>query len=137
VSIQRQFGQDWLVSVNYLGNNTFHLVTADELNPALFFGTGSCTLNGQTFADCGTTATNNQQRLLNLQNLGQYFGIVSQGAPFGTGSYNSLDLSVQKAPQQGHHCASELHLVALHQRRMERSAGEQLRVVGNARQPPV
>jgi hypothetical protein len=101
LSIQRQLGQDWLVSVNYLGNNTFHLVTADELNPALFFGTSSCTLNGQSFANCGTTLTNNQRRLLNLQNPGQYFGIVSQGAPFGTGSYNSLYLSVQKRLSRG------------------------------------
>ncbi|PWU09459.1 MAG: TonB-dependent receptor [Terriglobia bacterium] len=103
VSIQRQLGQDWLVSVNYLGNNTFHLVTGDQLNPAIFLGAGSCTIAGQTIANCGTTATNNNRRRLNLQNpaLGGGYGIVSQGAPYGTGSYNSLFLSVQKRLSKG------------------------------------
>ncbi|HSR06155.1 MAG TPA: TonB-dependent receptor [Bryobacteraceae bacterium] len=101
-SIQRQLGKDWLVTANYLGNNTFHLVTADELNPAVFMGTGACIINGVHFANCGTTATNNQRRPLNFQDPSHgLFGIVSQGSPSGTGSYNSLFLSAQKRLSQG------------------------------------
>jgi hypothetical protein len=103
LSIQRQIGTDWLLTANYLGNNTFHLVTADELNPSLFLGTGACVINGTRFANCGTTATNNQRRALNFINpaQGRLYGIVSYGAPYGTGSYNALYLSVQKRFSRG------------------------------------
>jgi len=102
LSIQRQMGKDWLVTANYLGNNTFHLVTADQLNPAVFMGTGACIISGQSFANCGTTATNNQRRPLNAANpTAAQFGIVSEGAPNGTGSYNSLYLSAQKRLSAG------------------------------------
>ena len=91
LSIQRQVGHDWLVSANYLGNNTFHLVTEDQLNPALYVGPTS------------TLANTNQRRPLYLQNpsQGQYYGIISQGAPYGTGSYNALFFSVQKRMSHG------------------------------------
>ncbi|HEV3331030.1 MAG TPA: TonB-dependent receptor [Bryobacteraceae bacterium] len=91
LSIQRQVGHDWLVSANYLGNNTFHLVTEDQLNPALYLGSSS------------TLGNTNQRRPLYLQNKaqGQYYGIISQGAPFGTGSYNALYLSLQKRLSYG------------------------------------
>ena len=101
-SIQRQVGKDWLLTANYLGNNTFHLVTADELNPAVFMGAGACTINGVTFPSCGTTATNNQRRPLNFQTpSAPAIGIVSLGAPSGTGSYNSLYISAQKRLSRG------------------------------------
>ena len=103
LSIQRQVGQDWLLTANYLGNSTVHLVTEDQLNPALFMGTGPCTINGINYSTCSTTANTNQRRPLYLQNpaQGQYYGIVSQGAPFGTGSYNALYLAVQKRLSRG------------------------------------
>ena len=91
LSIQRQLGHDWLVTANYLGNNTFHLVTEDQLNPALYLGPTS------------TLGNTNQRRPLYLQNpaQGQYYGIISQGAPYGTGSYNALYLSLQKRLSHG------------------------------------
>jgi hypothetical protein len=102
LSIQRQLGKDWLVTANYLGNNTTHLVTADELNPAVFMGTGACVINGVNFANCGTTATNNARRPLNFQTPSTPgIGIVSQGSPSGTGSYNSLYVSAQKRMSRG------------------------------------
>jgi hypothetical protein len=112
LSVQRQLGSDWLVTANYLGNNTTHLVTADQLNPAQFLGTGPCTLpsvseTGQvtynTVANCGTTATNNQRRLMYLANpaLGKGYGIISRGSPDGTGSYNALFLQLQKRLSHG------------------------------------
>ena len=91
LSIQRQIGNDWLVTANYLGNNTFHLVTEDQLNPALYLGPSS------------TQGNTNQRRPLYLQNpsQGQFYGIISQGAPYGTGSYNALYLSAQKRLSHG------------------------------------
>src|SRR5205807_2582324 len=44
LSIQRQVRADWLLTANYVGNNTSHLVTAAQLNPARFLGLGSCNL---------------------------------------------------------------------------------------------
>ena len=35
LSIQRQFGTNWLVTVNYLGNSTIHLQSSNLLNPAV------------------------------------------------------------------------------------------------------
>ena len=91
LSIQRQIGNNWLVSANYLGNNTFHLVTEDQLNPALYLGPSS------------TLGNTNQRRPLYLQNpsQGQFYGIISQGAPYGTGSYNALYFSLQKRLSHG------------------------------------
>jgi hypothetical protein len=123
LSVQRQFGSDWLITANYLGNNTFHLVTEDQINASQFLGTGSCTINGPngpvTYSTCGTVATNSQRRPLYLQNpaQGQYYGIVSVGSPEGTGSYNALYLSTQKRMSHGtnvlanytwSHCISDL-----------------------------
>ena len=97
LSIQRQLGQNWLVTANYLGNDTTHLMTEDQLNPAVFLGTGPCTIQGITYPNCGTTATTNQRRVLNLASpLGAPYGIISLGSPEGTASYNALFLSAQK-----------------------------------------
>jgi len=65
-------------------------------------GTGACTINGVTFPSCGTTVTENQRRPLNFQTPSSpAIGIASQGAPSGTGSYNSLYLSAQKRLSSG------------------------------------
>jgi hypothetical protein len=50
-----------------------------------------------------TLANTNQRRPLYLQNptQGGFYGIISQGAPYGTGSYNALYLSVQKRLSHG------------------------------------
>jgi hypothetical protein len=101
VSIQRQFGSDWLLTANYIVNNTFHLVTENQLNAAQFIP-GNCTANGVTSA-CSTLGNINQRRVLALQNpvLGAGYGIVAEGAPHGTGSYNGLFVSAQKRLSKG------------------------------------
>ncbi len=107
VSIQRQFGKDLLLTANYIGNNTTHLVTENQLNAAMYLGPTS------------TLANINQRRPLYLQNpvQGAGYGIIAEGAPSGTGSYNGLYLSVQKRMSQGFsvlanytwsHCISDL-----------------------------
>ena len=49
VSVERQFGNDWLLRAGYLGNEMVHLMGARELNPAS--GTGTYPANDTTSAD--------------------------------------------------------------------------------------
>ncbi len=103
VSAERQFGNNWLVRVGYLGNEMVHLLGARELNPAVFMGTGQCTLGGITYSVCSTLANTNQRRLLSVLNpaYGKYFGFVDTWDDGGTGSYNGLLLSLQKRVSSG------------------------------------
>jgi hypothetical protein len=111
LSVQRQFGKDWLVGVNYLGTNTIHMVSGTNLNPAISFGTGPCTIQqvntaGQvvpvSYANC-STANANVRRPLYIQDpvKGQYYagiGLVDDG---GTATYDGLNLNVQKRLSSG------------------------------------
>ena len=78
LSLQRQLGTDWLVTANYVGSETSHLFTGNEMNPAVFLGLGPCTLNGVNYSVCSTTSNTNQRRRLYLQNpaQGQYYGSI-------------------------------------------------------------
>ena len=48
LSIQRQVGKDWLVTANYVGNSTIHMISGEDINPAVFLGLGPCTLQTAT-----------------------------------------------------------------------------------------
>jgi hypothetical protein len=113
LSIQRQFGNDWLFTVNYVGNNTSHLIVSGELNAAAYIP-GRCGTS-----DCSTTANTNQRRLYYLLNpvQGQFYSTISRLDDGGTGSYNGLLLAVQKRLSHGvsvlvnytwSHCISDL-----------------------------
>src|SRR5439155_1603619 len=90
LNIQRQFGQDWLVTANYVGNNTIHMITSENINPAQYFynGTQTCTMpNGVVITglasdptQCSTTANQQTRRLLNLinPNDGKYYAGIGQ-----------------------------------------------------------
>jgi Carboxypeptidase regulatory-like domain/TonB dependent receptor len=103
LSIQRQVGNDWLVSASYLGNSTAHLWTTKQINPAVFLGTGPCTLNGVQYTTCSTTGNTDQRRRLILENPkdGQFFGYVNKIDAGGTASYNGLLLAVQRRVAHG------------------------------------
>ena len=107
LSIQKQVGKDWLLSANYLGTSTIHFVSGASLNPAIFLGLGSCTLqtvSGRVdYPICSTTANQNFRRPLYLQNpaLGQFFSDVGQVDDGGTASYEGLNLSAQKRLSRG------------------------------------
>jgi hypothetical protein len=103
LAIQRQVGADWLVSASYLGSNMAHLWTVQSVNPALFLGLGSCTLNGVSYPVCSTIANTDQRRPLILRNptIGQYFSFVNKIDDGGTGSYNGLVLSAQRRVARG------------------------------------
>jgi hypothetical protein len=103
LSIQKQVGADWLVSANYLGNETYHLWSAQQLNAPVFLGLGPCTLNGVQYSTCSTTANIDQRRRFTLENpaQGKYYGYVVHLDYGGTASYNGLLLSVQRRPVRG------------------------------------
>ena len=98
LSIQKQFGMDWLVTANYAGNTTIHLASSTQLNPGVFLDLGPCTIAGVSYPTCSTTGNTNQRRALYLQNAeqGQYYGSIVALDNGGTANYNGLLVSVQK-----------------------------------------
>jgi hypothetical protein len=121
LSVQKQIGTDWLVTLNYLGNDTIHLVTSQGQNPAVFLGTGPCTLpNGVSYSTCSTTANQNFRRVYYLQNPSQgiYYSGIGLQDPGGTASYEGFYASVQKRLSHGvsasanytySHCISDVY----------------------------
>jgi hypothetical protein len=119
LSIQRQVGKDWLLTANYIGNNSSHIIAADEDNAAQFLGLGPCTINGVNYNPCSSTANTNQRRPLYLQNptQGAAFSTLSRLDDGGTGNYQGLFLSASKRLSNGisilanhtySHCISDL-----------------------------
>ena len=106
LSVQRQVGKDWLVTANYVGNNTIHMISGEDINPAVFLGTGPCTLNVVTGgvvvptpqSVCSTVANQNMRRVLYMQNplQGQYYAGVGTIDDGGTGEYEGLYVSARK-----------------------------------------
>jgi hypothetical protein len=103
VSIQKQFGRDWLASASYIGSNIAHLWSIRALNPSIFLGLSPCTLNGVNYAVCSTTANTDQRRVLSLLNpvAGDFYSFVNEVDQGGTASYNGLLLSVQRRAARG------------------------------------
>ena len=105
VSIQKQIGADWLVSVNYLGNETVHLWSSLQINPAVYIpGTCSAGQYGLTTAGpCSSLSNIAQRRALFLQNpaQGTYYAGVGLLDPGATASYNGLLASVQRRMSHG------------------------------------
>ncbi|HEY6343108.1 MAG TPA: TonB-dependent receptor [Bryobacteraceae bacterium] len=102
-NVQRQIGTDWLVSVNYIGNQTTHLWTGNQEDPAVFLGLGPCAINGVNYNPCSSIANTNQRRMLYLQNpaQGQYYGAIAQQDTGGTATYHALYLQLQRRLSKG------------------------------------
>ena len=124
LSLQRQFGKDWLVTANYVGNSTIHLLSGEDINPAVFLGLGPCTIQTAagpvSYTTCSTVANQQNRRLLSLQNPvnGQYYANVGTIDDGGTGEYEGLFLSAQKRLSRGvtaqanytwSHCISDVY----------------------------
>jgi hypothetical protein len=103
LNIQRQITTDWLVTANYIGNNTIHYPIGVQLNPAVFMGLGPCTINGVNYSTCSTTANTNQRRVHYLKNPspGQYYAQIGEMQNIGTANYHGLLLSSQKRMSNG------------------------------------
>jgi hypothetical protein len=83
LSYQRQFGKDWLATVNYVGNKTNHILGSTDVNPSLYIP--------------GSAAVTNNRRLLYLQNpaQGQFYSDIQVADDGGTSRYNGLLSSIQ------------------------------------------
>ena len=107
LSIQRQIGQNWLLTANYLGTTTIHFMSGENTNASVLVpnidGTPLGTCPKGVTAGCDSTGNANQRRPLFLANpaLGKFYsnvGILDDG---GTASYEGLYLSAQKRLSHG------------------------------------
>ena len=114
LALQRQVGEQWLVSASYIGNATRHMWGTQPINPGVFVpgnadANGRCSFNGQIVrsltlspgSPCTTTGNINQRRVFMLDNsiplaIAQGYGAVNRIDTGGTASYNGLVLSVQR-----------------------------------------
>jgi hypothetical protein len=92
LSIQRQLGNNVLLSASYLGNTTTHFWTGTEMDPAIYIP-GTCGKSA-----CSTLANTNQRRVLYLENpaQGQYYSTIGMLDDGGKARYNGLLLTAQK-----------------------------------------
>jgi hypothetical protein len=105
LSIERQIGQDWLLSANYVGNSTIHMISGENVNLASYVpGTCQAGAYGLKAAGPCSSATNvNQRRALYLQNPveGRGYSGIGQIDDGGTQSYNGLNLSARRRLSRG------------------------------------
>jgi Carboxypeptidase regulatory-like domain len=96
LSFQKQLGDDWALSLSYLGNKTTHLWFENQANPAVYIP-GNCTVNGKTSA-CSTTGNLDQRRELYLLNpaVGKYYSSIVQTDGGGNANYNGGLIGIQK-----------------------------------------
>jgi Carboxypeptidase regulatory-like domain len=104
LTIQKQIGAAWLLKASYLGNDTVHLWTDKEINPAVYIP-GSTTDGGCTIGQygltkdgpCSTTSNTQARRLFTQLNptQGPYYGASEYLDDGGTASYNALLLSAE------------------------------------------
>ena len=102
LSVQKQIS-DWLISTSYLGNQMTHLWATKAVNPSVFLGLGSCTLNGVTYNPCSSTNNTEQRRRLTLERPqdGNYIGGLDEFDDGGTRNYHGLQLSAQRQARGG------------------------------------
>ena len=112
MSIQRQVGEAWLFTANYLGNKSTHRWVNSSPNYAVYIP-GTC---GNS--PCSTVANTNQRRILALANAreGALFSTLSHSDDGANATYNGLLLSANHRLSQnfsallnytGAHCISE------------------------------
>jgi Carboxypeptidase regulatory-like domain/TonB dependent receptor len=99
LTVQKQLGSSWLLRASYMGNDTVHLWTDQELNPAVYIP-GNCNAGqyGLTKAGaCSSTANTQNRRVLALANPAQglLYGNLELLDDGGTASYNSLLVSAE------------------------------------------
>jgi hypothetical protein len=103
VTLERQVGANWGVAVSYLGNYSDRLWDLVPINPAVFLGLGSCTLNGVVLPVCSTAANTNDRRVISLENprVGTLVSNLEEFDDFGSSTYRGLKLSAQRRSASG------------------------------------
>ncbi len=106
VSIDKQFGPNWLLTTSYLGNRTNHLWLGYDANAPVFVPGNDCLNNnnvkpthgiGPTFVfPCSTTGNEQIRRLLTTLNpaTGPSFASISTATDEGNASYNAMLVSL-------------------------------------------
>jgi hypothetical protein len=100
VSVQKQFGQDWSLTLSYLGNHSTHVWVGAGQNYAEW--TSPTPGPGQPLGPVPTASNVAQRRFLTLQNPseGQYYGPVAYNDDDATADYNAGVASLQKRFRQ-------------------------------------
>jgi len=123
--VQRQFGNDWLVHISYIGSESSHLWSSFQVNPAVFIP-GTCQAGQYGLAAPGLCSpagdTNSAfRRTFALAGYpgAAYFGTMEQLDSGGTGSYHGLVVALTKRLSKGlltsvnytwSHCISDLSI---------------------------
>jgi hypothetical protein len=99
LSVQRQFGANWLASASYLGNNTIHMWAAVSEDPSVYIP-GNCAAGqyGLTAAGpCSSLTNTNARKALTLINpsQGAFLNNVTNMDDGATAGYNAFLFSVQ------------------------------------------
>jgi hypothetical protein len=91
LSYELQPFKDWVVSAAYLGNETTHIWTGEDVNAGVYIP-GTC--NG---APCSTTSNTAQRRVLYLHNpvTGSYYADIYQADDGANASYHALLLKAE------------------------------------------
>ena len=105
LSVQKQVGDNWLMTANYLGTSTIHLWHSFEFNPVIVIP-GNCAAGqyGLTGAGpCSTRANYDARRSLSLKDAakGLSYGWMAMLDDGGTANYSGLLLSVQHRRTNG------------------------------------
>ncbi len=103
LSVQRQIAASWIASASYMGSRALHVWTMDAINPAVFLGLGSCTLNGVTYATCSTTTNTQERRLASLERPldGAKIGSLAEMNDGGRAYYHGMLLSLERRISRG------------------------------------
>ena len=108
LGVQHQFGQNWIATITYLGNETSHLLIGNEYNPAVYIpgtynsaNTASCgalATHPANGAACSTTGNTQARRKLTLINptAGKYFSATDIPLNGISANYEGVLASIQK-----------------------------------------
>jgi len=98
VTLEKQLGENWSATANYLGRYSDHLWAELAINPGVFMGLGPCTINGVAHPVCSTNANLNQRRKFSLENPreGGLLGFVDQHNDAGWQKYQGVRLTMTR-----------------------------------------
>jgi hypothetical protein len=103
-SVQRQIGQNWLVSASYAGSETAHLWMTHQLNYGTLFpgvpNVATCAAMA-TNANCVTNLPIRRLFTTLLPSYGPQIGFMDLFDSGGTANYNGLILAIQKRLAKG------------------------------------
>lgn len=99
LTYQRQFANNWMASVSYVGNKTTHIWTGEDVNPGIYIP-GNCVAGQYGLTQdgpCSTTSNTNQRRLLSLADpvQGAFYSDIFQADDGGNAEYHGLLMKVE------------------------------------------